>query len=230
MPSGETKVVGDGTQAANDASFAGAKGPASDLPSGETKVVGNGTPAANDASFEGAKGPGEVTPDAISPPKLRSVEDLFGQTFDSIPLSHLPNWKTGSLTNDGVLGEQLSLQTLNEKTGLNFEPLQNSSNHGCDGCAVAINGDTITVLVMDAKSSVNGVNAARTPHGDPETRLRGWLANRSITQSDPALADALEFALESDGVKVQGVTVKVGLPAPGKTGQAEIKVEPWPKK
>ncbi|WP_277342898.1 DUF637 domain-containing protein, partial [Pseudomonas viridiflava] len=57
LPSGETKVVGDGTQAANDASFAGAKGPASDLPSGETKVVGNGTPAANDASFEGAKGP-----------------------------------------------------------------------------------------------------------------------------------------------------------------------------
>ena len=178
----------------------------------------------------GAKGPGQVTPDAISPPKLSSVEDLFGQTFESVPLSHLPNWKTGSLANDGVLGEQLSLQTLNEKTGLNFKPLQNSSNHGCDGCAVAINGDTITVVVMDAKSSVNGVNAARTPHGDPETRLRGWLQKSSITQSDPALAEALVSALGSDGVKVQGVTVKIGLPAPGKTGQAEIKVEPWPKK
>ncbi|NJJ58362.1 hypothetical protein HCF10_16910 [Pseudomonas grimontii] len=128
------------------------------------------------------------------------------------------------------MGEQLSLQTLNEKTGLNFKPLQNSSNHGCDGCAVAINGDTITVVVMDAKSSVNGVNAARTPHGDPETRLRGWLQKSSITQSDPALAEALVSALGSDGVKVQGVTVKIGLPAPGKTGQAEIKVEPWPKK
>ncbi|WP_237683131.1 hypothetical protein [Pseudomonas sp. B14(2022)] len=178
----------------------------------------------------GAKGPGQVIPDAISPPKFSRVEDLFGQTFESIPLSHLPNWKTGSLANDGVLGEQLSLQTLNEKTGLNFKPLQNSSNHGCDGCAVAINGDTITVVVMDAKSSVNGVNAARTPHGDPETRLRGWLQKSSITQSDPALAEALVSALGSDGVKVQGVTVKIGLPAPGKTGQAEIKVEPWPKK
>ncbi|MBD8596795.1 hypothetical protein [Pseudomonas sp. CFBP 8772] len=48
-------------------------------------------------------------------------------------MSHLPNWKNGSLVNDGKLGEQLSLQTLNEKTGLDFKPLQNSSNHGCDG-------------------------------------------------------------------------------------------------
>lgn len=76
---------------------------------------------------------------------------------------------------------------------------------------------------------MNGVNAA-CAHGDPETRLRGWLANRSITQSDPALAEALELALQNGEFKVQGVTVKVGLPAPGKTGQAEIKVEPWPKK
>lgn len=33
----------------------GAKGPATDLLSGETKVVGDGAPAANDASFTGAK-------------------------------------------------------------------------------------------------------------------------------------------------------------------------------
>lgn len=129
-----------------------------------------------------------------------------------------------------MLGEQLALQTLNGKTGLNFKPLQNGSNHGCDGCAVAINGDTITVVVMDAKSSVNGVNAARTPHGDPATRLRGWLGNRSIADSDPALRDALRAALLSENVKVQGVTVKVGVPAPGKTGVAEFKVEPWSKK
>jgi len=74
------------------------------LVSGETGVVGNGKAAANDASFDGAKGPGQVIPDAINPPKVSPVEDLFGQTFESIPLSHLPNWKTGSLVNDGVLG------------------------------------------------------------------------------------------------------------------------------
>lgn len=55
-----------------------------------------------------------------------------------------------------------------------------------------------SVMVMDAKSSVNGVNAARTPHGDPETRLRGWSADDSITQSDPELAEALGSALGSD--------------------------------
>ncbi|MCQ9424349.1 hypothetical protein NRB16_12575 [Pseudomonas sp. LJDD11] len=129
-----------------------------------------------------------------------------------------------------MLGEQLALQTLNEKTGLNFKPLQNSSNHGCDGCAVAINGDTITVVVMGAKSSVNGVSKAGTPHGDPRTRLEGWLANRSIADSDPALRDALQAALDSAKTKVQEVTVKVGVPAPNKTGVAEFKVEPWTKK
>ncbi|WP_241089235.1 DUF637 domain-containing protein [Pseudomonas viridiflava] len=76
LPSGETKVVGDGTQAANDASFAGAKGPASDLPSGETKVVGNGTPAANDASFEGPK----ATTNAPNTPRF--ITDSAGNTID----------------------------------------------------------------------------------------------------------------------------------------------------
>ena len=83
---------------------------------------------------------------------------------------------------------------------------------------------------MDAKSSVNGVNKAGTPHGDPRTRLEGWLGNRSIADSDPALRDALQAALDSGKAKVQGVTVKVGVPAPSKTGVAEFKVEPWTKK
>ncbi|MBJ9977590.1 hemagglutinin repeat-containing protein [Pseudomonas sp. S75] len=187
-------------------------------------------PAGKGEGGAGAKEPGQANPDIVDPPKFSSIEDLFGQTFESIPLSHLPNWKTGSLVNDGKLGEQLAVQVLNEKTGLNFKPLQNSSNHGCDGCAVAINGDTITVVVMDAKSSVNGVNKAATPHGDPATRLRGWLGNSSIADSDPALRDALRAALLSENAKVQGVTVKVGVPAAGRTGVAEFKVEPWSKK
>ena len=95
---------------------------------------------------------------------------------------------------------------------------------------MAINGDTITVMVMDAKSSVNGVSKAGTPHGDSRTRLEGWLANKSIADSDPVLRDALQAALDSGKAKVQGVTVKVGVPAPGQTGVAEFKVEPWNKK
>lgn len=48
--------------------------------------------------------------------------------------------------------------------------------------------------------------------------------------SDPALRDALQAALDSGKAKVQGVTVKVGVPASSKTGIAEFKVEPWTKK
>jgi filamentous hemagglutinin len=158
------------------------------------------------------------------PATYSKIEDLYGQSFSAIRLSHTAG------AQDGVLGEQLALQLLNEKTGLNFKPLQNASNHGCDGCAIAINGNTITVVVADAKSSQNGVNAAASAKGDPETRLRGWLANDSIAQSDPALARALQKALDTNGVKVQGVTVKVGLPAPGTTGVAEFKVQAWPNK
>lgn len=56
---------------------------------------------------------------------------------------------------------------------------------------------------MDAKSSVNGVSKAGTPHWDPRTRLEGWLGNSSIGDSDPALRDALQAALESEDKRGQ---------------------------
>ena len=92
---------------------------------------------------------------AAKPQTFSKIEDLYGKTFDVIPLSHLPG------PQNGVLGEQLAIQLLNEKTGLNFKPLQNGNNHGCDGCAISIQGNTIMVVVADAKSSQKGVNAAK---------------------------------------------------------------------
>ncbi len=159
--------------------------------------------------------------------KVDKVEVLFGQTFASIPLSHTAGRQ------DGDLGETLALQLLNEKTTLKFQPLQNASGHGCDGCAVAIHGDTITVVVMDAKSSQMGVGGAKNTAGDPAERLNGWLQNASIsgdkaTPENQVLAKAIQKALDSQA-KVQGITIKVGIPAPGTTGAATFKVEPWPK-
>ncbi|MEX5552016.1 two-partner secretion domain-containing protein [Pseudomonas pergaminensis] len=71
LPSGETKVAGDGKAAASDTSLTGAKGPPSDLPSGATKVVGDGAPAANGASFQGEK----PTAEAPKPTRLTTVTD-----------------------------------------------------------------------------------------------------------------------------------------------------------
>ena len=71
LPSGETKVAGDGKAAASDTSLTGVKGPPSDLPSGATKVVGDGAPAANGASFQGEK----PTAEAPKPTRLTTVTD-----------------------------------------------------------------------------------------------------------------------------------------------------------
>ncbi len=200
---------------------------------GTTKAPQNGklNEVPNDPKPQLETGNPDRIPDLQNQPvKVDRIEDLFGQKFESIDLSHTKNFETGSLRNDGVLGEQLALQLLNERTTLNFRPLQNASNHGCDGCAVSIKGDTVTVVVMDAKSSQNGVGSAGTPSGDPEARLRKWLDDYTIANADVALRDELRAALASASVKVQGVTVKVGLPAPGSTGLAEFMVEAWPKK
>lgn len=98
---------------------------------------------------------------------------------------------------------------------------------------MAIHGDTITVVVMDAKSSQAGIGGAKNTAGDPAERLNGWLRNASIsgdksTPENQALVAKIREALNSDA-KVQGITVKVGVPAPGATGTATFKVEPWPK-
>lgn len=86
---------------------------------------------------------------------------------------------------------------------------------------------------MDAKSSQMGVGGAKNTAGDPAERLDKWLRNESIAGKDASpenrvLADKIRAAL-LDEAKVKGITVKVGVPAPGTTGTATFKVEPWPK-
>ncbi|QLI83309.1 hypothetical protein HZU75_14700 [Chitinibacter fontanus] len=129
------------------------------------------------------------------------------------------------------MGEQLAIEMLHKETGLTFKPLQNGSGHGCDGCLVSINGDKITVVVMDAKSSQNGVDKAMNAAGDPLQRLRGWLDKENIggAAENEALAIQLQQAI-GKGADVKGITVKVGVPAPGASGKTQFRVESWPKK
>lgn len=210
---------------AADAAADGAIG-AGAVAAGAAKVAASVDAAAQDA--KAAKVAGSAAAPAVQPgstPAFVKIEDLYDKPLPLIQLSHTAG------AQDGKLGEQLAIQVLNEKTGLNFQPLQNASNHGCDGCVVAVHGDTITVVVMDAKSSQRGVDEAKSAVGDPETKLRGWLQKDSIAGADAnkSLAEAIQKALEN-GAQVKGITVKVGVPAPGTTGAAELKVEPWPKK
>ncbi len=194
------------------------------LPDLALSVGGNGRPALAVKPAAGGQSAGGASAIATSG-KVDKVEALFGQTFASIPLSHTAGKQNGDL------GETLALQLLNEKTTLKFQPLQNASGHGCDGCAVAIHGDTITVVVMDAKSSQMGVGGAKNTAGDPEARLWGWVNNPSIFSipENKIMVQKIKDALSSGAFKVQGVTVKVGVPAPGTSGVATFKVESWPK-
>lgn len=201
--------------------------PSPSTPSASVTVAADtasvGATAENGASQVVSSAPNVATsPTPIAQP-VSKVDDLFGKTFDSVPITHIED------TQNGKLGEQLGLQLLNDNTGLNFKPLQNTSNHGCDGCAFSIQDNTI--WVADVKSSQAGVDAAKEATGDPATRLRGWLdqewaSGNSASPENQALAAKLQEAI-TGGAQVKGITVKVGVPSPGTTGTAEFKVLPW---
>ncbi|BEP66769.1 hypothetical protein GmRootV35_12830 [Variovorax sp. V35] len=161
------------------------------------------------------------------------VSSLFGQTLIGPAVSHTPGRQTG------VLGEDVGLQTLNTRTGLNFAPLQNNSNQGADG--VALDHNTRTIYVAEVKSSQNGVDNAASAEGNPVTLLQGWVRDSlnppqgqvpgSTWQSQPseniALARSIQRATNA-GYRVVGVQVQVGVPAPGVSGIPQIKINPWP--
>jgi len=154
---------------------------------------------------------------------VAKVEDLFGKTFPSIPVSNISTLAY----QDGKLAEQMGLQLANEYTGLNLRPLQNGSNHGCDGCDVAIKDNVI--WVADVKSSQNGLANAATAEGDPAVKLTEWLKKEWATSpANQELANQLKKAI-ADGAQIKGITIQVGIPAPGKSGTADFRVLPWTK-
>ena len=158
-----------------------------------------------------------------------TVDSLFGQTFTTSPLSH-----TAGLQN-GVLGETLGLQTLEEQTGLKFNPLQNNSGNGADG--VAIDDANMTIWNAEVKSSQNGVSAAATAQGNPATKLQTWVdsslnpAPGSPWNAQPAtnqaLAQSIQDAIDA-GYQIKGVQIQVGVPKPGTSGVGQVLINPWP--
>ena len=152
----------------------------------------------------------------------KSVDNLVGRPIELVNVTHTIGRQ------NGALGEEIATQVLNEQTGLEFKSLQNASNHGCDACAIDVKNKTI--WVADAKSSQNGVDAAASAAGDPLTRLEGWLKQEWANQGEnAAFAKEMDRLVNREGFQVKGLTVKVGVPAPGATGLAEVKVVPWGK-
>lgn len=174
------------------------------------------------------------SPQALPNPAAtpQPVSSLYGQTLIGPAVSHTTGRQTGSL------GEQIGLQTLNARTGMNFAPLQNNSNQGADG--VAIDHNSRTIYVAEVKSSQNGIDNAEPARGDPAILLDGWVRNSlnppqgqvpgATWQSQPsgnsALAQSLRDAIRFN-YQVVGVQVQVGVPAPGVSGIPQIKINPW---
>jgi len=123
------------------------------------------------------------------------------------------------------LAEPIANTLLKEKTGLDFKPLQNASGNGCDGCAIDVSNKTI--WVSDAKSSVNGVDAAAVAEGSPRIRLDGWLGQKWANEGgNQAFTQAMQQAIK-DGYQVKGITAQVGVPKLGTTGTVEVRFIPW---
>ena len=150
------------------------------------------------------------------------------RAFTTSPLSH-----TDGIQN-GVLGEQLGLQTLTEETGLKFDALQNNSGHGADG--VAIDNKTSTIWTVEVKSSQNGASAAASAQGNPATKLQTWVDNslnpapgspwNAQPASNQALAQAVQDAIDA-GYTIKGIQAQVGVPAPGTSGTAQVIISSW---
>jgi YD repeat-containing protein len=156
------------------------------------------------------------------------LQALYGETLTGAELTH-----TSGLQN-GVLGEQVVLQTLEQEIGLTFKSLQNRSGHGADGFAIS---DVENVIyVVESKSSQAGIasaaNAGSSP--GPAAKLAEWtskslgpapgwgtqnLANQAFAQE---IADALR-----NGYTVRGIQAQVSIPKPGTTGIVKILFNPW---
>ena len=88
------------------------------------------------------------------------------------------------------------------------------------------------IWVADAKSSINGVDAAAVAEGNPSTRLEKWLKQdwaigEGATAENKAFANKMQTLIDSEQFQVKGITVQVGVPKLGTTGTVEVRFLPW---
>ena len=176
----------------------------------------------------GSAGPRVTGQVPLNSQAAETVESLFGQTFTTSPLSHTAGRQ------NGVLGETLGRQILEEQTSLTFNPLQNRSGHGAD--IIAIDDANLTIWNAEVKSSQNGVSKAASAEGNPSVKLQTWVDNslypapgspwNAQPSTNQALAQAIQDAIDG-GYQVRGVQIQVGVPTPGTNGVGQVLINSW---
>lgn len=123
----------------------------------------------------------------------------------------------GTNKNDGKLGEEVMKETLEKATGKKFVAIQNGSGHGPDGVFIDTSTQPATIYIAEAKSSVNGAEAAKPPVGTPEERLKKWIDDfdgpryENVDAATRAQIESLKAAYRAES-PVKGLWVQVDVP------------------
>ncbi len=194
--------------------------------SAETNVGTQGEAALENSVNDGEAGTISLTTTTAEVP----FGSLIGKQFSVGELTNI------AARNDGVLGEQIAQQIVQEETGLTFQGIQNASGNGPDLLALqpGVNGGQPTVIMVEVKSSVNGT--PKFPTGSGVAQLKGWLTqiattgklnNQTMTQAQINYAKTLLTAINK-GANIESTVMQVSIPPTGQTGVPTAILKNWP--
>jgi len=140
------------------------------------------------------------------------------------------NYKEGDFIkyNDGKLGEAVMLDVLEGTTGKKFTPMQNLSGHGPDGVYIDKSTNPATIFLAEAKSSINGADAAKAPTGSATARLDKWIADYEAGKYANAGSEALDTFQELKTLRqdltapVKGIWIQVEVPKLDSSGVQQL--------
>jgi hypothetical protein len=158
-------------------------------------------------------------------PKIETLDELVGKQLSGPEVTNI------AARNDGVLGEQISKQILEEETGQAFQGIQNGSGNGPD--LIGINTKARVIEHVEVKSSVNGNPA--WPSGNPTTRFMKWIdeavtgtiSGKRISAADQAYAIKIKGLLDQ-GYTLSNKVMQVSIPKTGASGVPTAKLSDWP--
>lgn len=134
--------------------------------------------------------------------------------------------------NDGLMGEQLAKQVLDQATDLDFQSLQNASRNGAD--LVAIDKESKAIVHVEVKTSgvgnlLNAENLSRRFDNWVESAASGArIANKSVTVDTRLFAERVRDLMAS-GYRVEHRVLDVSIPPPKISGSTTMTLSAWPR-